>query len=220
MYRKTSILLPALLAALLVCGIISIFPVNEMPSLSGYSRVVLVFYADNTSEKYERLPTLLSCSIGAELSSRYKDKEWFFDHSERIHPVSDKMRKIGIRPCDICQDHRLATKLANELQADLIIAGRIEEPGFIEEGYREMEYGTSRTSQAAILNADFKVIDPKVGQAIWCGRMKGYKEYRTSYSAGDQILRRPEESMLYDVERDLVEEVLGKLCPAMTALEG
>lgn len=224
MCRKGLILVFAvmLLIAVLACGIGNILPSKEMPSLEGYPRVVLVFFNIKSSEECKGLPTMVSYSVGTKLSIRCKDKNWFFDQSERVKPVSDRLEELGICACDIYRDFQMAARLAEALQADLIIVGQIEEPRFTKEESGKIEYDMSEVSaagtrryyaiyQTAILKANFEVIDAKAEQIIWDGRIIGYKKYKTRYRTGNPPVWQREETMLADVRKDLVEEFISKV---------
>jgi hypothetical protein len=233
MYRKTLVLSSVLLALLLTilgCGIRNLLPDKELPPLHGYSKIAIVFFNENPSEQAKNLPTLLSYTTGTRMSIKCTDKEWSFDQTEAICPVTEKLTELSIQPCDICQDYNLAAKLAESLQVDLVILGRIGEPEFTEERSGKIEYDMADVSvtgaaryyaiyQTAILGADLEVIDPRISQPIWNGRILGYKKYKTRYRTGNPPVSQPEIRMLADVRMDFVQKLVEKLYLAMVVVE-
>ena len=230
MRKKALILLPVLLlviSQLLGCGIKNALPEKKVPPLDSYSSAVVIFFNDKPTEKYDSLPTLLSYTIGTMMSIKYEDKVWSYDQSERVSPVKAKLAELNIRVGDIYRDYSLATSLANALQADLLIIGRLKEPKFTEQRSGKIEYDMSKATvvgatryysiyQTAILTADFEIIDPKADQAIWDGRVIGYKKYKTRYRTGNPPLLESEQTMLADLRKDFAQKVTAKLSPAET----
>lgn len=228
MSKKALILLPVLMlviSQLLGCGIKNAFPEKKVPPLDGYSSVVIIFFNDKPTEKYDSLTTLLSYTIGTMMSIKCKDKVWSYDQSERVSPVKAKLAELNTHVDDIFRDHSLATSLANALQADLLIIGRLKEPKFTEQWSGKIEYDMSKATvigatryyaiyQTAILTADFDMIDPKTGQSIWDSRIIGYKKYKTRYRTGNPPLLESEKSMLADLRKDLAQKVTDRLSPA------
>jgi len=229
MGKKALILMLALMFVipqLLGCGIKNALPKKEVPPLDSYSSVVVTFFNDKPTEKYDGLTTMLSNTIGTRMSIKYEDKVWSYDQSERVCPVKAKLAELNIRVGDIFKDHSLATSLANVLQADLIIIGRLKEPKFTEQRSGKIEYDMSEASvvgatryysiyQTAMLIADFEIIDPKAGQVIWDSRIIGYKKYKTRYRTGNPPLLESEKTMLADLRKDLSQKVTDILSPAV-----
>ena len=227
MCKKALILLPILLlviSQLLGCGIKNALPEKKVPSLDSYSSIVVILFNDEPTEKYGSLPTQLSYAIGTMMSIKYEDKVWYYDQTERVSPVKAKLDELNIRESDMYKDYSLATSLANALQADLIIIGRLKEPKFTEERSGKIEYDMSDATvvgaaryysiyQTAILTADFEIIDPKAGQAIWDGRIIGYKKYKTRYRTGNPPLLESEKTMIADLRKDFAQKVTVKLSP-------
>jgi hypothetical protein len=230
MCRKYVILILAILPMIVLagCGFKNVLPSKEVPPLEGYSTIVLVpFDIKNPSEQYAKLPALLSYGIGTKLSVRYQDRNWVYDQSQEIAPVSNKLKELNLSPADIYLDPQAAAKLAESLQADLVIAGLMEEPKFTKEESGKMEYemsemtptGTARyyaIFQTAILKADLKLVT-KAPEGIWDGRIIGYKKYKTRYRTGAPQKSQREETMLSDVRKDFVEKFVEKLYPARAA---
>lgn len=225
MCRKHLTLIFAILLviSLVGCGIRSILPSKKVPPLEGYSTVVLVLDFRKPSEMYKGLPTMVSYGIGTNLSVRYQEKNWIFDQSQDLAPVSDKLKELNISSTDVYQDAQAAAKLAESFQADLVIVGQIWEPKFTEEPSGKIEYDMTQKStagtarfyaifQTALLKAELKVMTEKP-EAIWDGKIVGYEKYKTRYRTGDSPKTQREETMLADVRKDLVKNAVEKLYP-------
>ena len=214
------------LISVIGCGLKNVLPSKDVPPLEGYSTVVLVpLSVENPSAEYENLPTLLSYSIGTKLDVRYQDRNWFFDQSKAIAPVSAKLKELNISSSEIYQNPQTAAKLAEALQADIVIAGQLYEPKFTNEESGKIEYEMSQMTamgasrfyaifQTAILKADLIVIEAKTNEVIWDGRIVGYKKYKTRYRTGAPKKQQRVETMLADVRKDFVENFVNKLYPA------
>jgi hypothetical protein len=229
MYRKQLIpVLAILLAIALVgCGIGALFPSKDVPPLGGYSTVVLLpFDFEKPSKDYAELPIRVSYAIGTKLKVRRKETNWIYDQSQEVRPVSEKLEELGMSGKEVFEDPLTASKVAEAFQADLVIAGRLDEPDFtMEESgkiYEDKSQASSMkggvrfyaTHQTAILPTYLKLVEPKTNQVIWDGKVVGYKKYDTRYRTGapKKVVR--DETMMADVRRDLVANVADKLYPA------
>ena len=220
-----------LLISVLGCGIKSILPSKEVPPLGDYSTVVLVpFDVKKPSGQYDGLPTKLSYAIGTKLSIRHQGRNWLYDQTARISPVSDKLKELNISPADVYQDPQKAAQLAESLQADLVIIGQIEEPrltkkesGHVYEDKSEATpspagsrfYGIDQT---AVLRGNAKLVT-KASRVIWDGVIIGYKKYHTRYRTGNPPRFERDETMMADVRREFVEVLVNKIYPAEVAEE-
>jgi len=233
MYKRTLILLPVFLVVSLFlasCGYKNVVPIKEVPKLTSYSKIVLVFFNKKDSQKYQDLPILTSYTTGTNLSVKCKEKEWLYDQSKRVCPVNDELKELGINPYDICQSHSLATKLSESTGVELVVIGQMEEPKFTEDRSGKIEYDMSTVDvtgaaryyaiyQTAILKTDFELIDAKSGQLIWDGRVIGYKKYKTRYRTGSPPAFQREETMLNDVRMDLIKRFVDIIYPAIIGQE-
>ncbi len=230
MRSKSLIFLPILLVIMFSiygCGIRYAMSTKEVPLLKDYSRVAIVFFSNEASEKYDNLPMLFSYTTGTKISIKCQDKDWVFDQSENNCPVGERLKNLGIDPCEICQNYELAKVLGQALEADLIIVGRLDKPSFVEERSGKVEYDMAKVDvtgaaryyavyQTALLKANFEIIDPKICQPIWDGRVMGYKKYKTLYRTGNPPKSMREETMLNDVRMDLIQNFVELLYPAMS----
>ncbi len=227
----TLIFVALFIIPLIGCGIKNLLPSKEVPPLESYSTVVLLpFDFDKPSQKYGDLPILVSYGIGTKLGARHQDRNWIFDQSKEVNPVSEKLKELNISANAIYKDPQAAAKVAEAFQADLIIAGKLDEPKFTREDSGKIKYDMSETSgrgaaryytvyQTATLPSDVKVIDPKSNGVIWDGKVIGYKKYETDYRTGNPKLFQRDETMMADVRKDLVENFVNKLYPAKVASE-
>lgn len=215
-----------LVIALAGCGIKQLLPGKDVPSLDSYSTVALLpFDFGKPSEDYPTLPTLISYAIGTKLQVRRKDSNLLYDQSQEINHVSEKLAELNISAKDIFEDPLTASKVAEALQADLIIAGQLDEPKFTREDSGKIKYvmdemtpsGSARyytIYQTATLPASVKVINPKDNTILWNGKVIGYKKYETDYRTGSPKKFERDEAMLADVRRDFVAKFVDKLYPA------
>lgn len=215
-----------LVFALMGCGVKQLLPGKKMPSLDGYSTVVILpFDFAKPSEGYPELPVRISYAMGTKLKARHEDKVWIYDQSLEVEPVSDKLAELGISAQDIFRDPSAAAKLAEAFQADLVIAGQLDEPDFTIDESGKVKYAMNEMTptgsaryytihQTATLPAKIKVIDAKANHTIWDGLVIGYKKYATDYRTGSPKKSQREEKMLADTRRDLVEKSVQKLFPS------
>jgi hypothetical protein len=207
------------------CGVKNTFFRKEMPPLESYSTVVIAsFDLAGDAKKYSGLPTMVSYGAGTKLSIRYKDKDWLFDRSEEMRPVCSKMKEMNICAKDICRDCEAAIKLAKAMDADLIIVGSIRDPKFTMQRSGKVEYDMSSVNvtgsdryysiyQTAMLKSDVKVVDVTTEMVIWEGKVYGYKKYKTRYRTGNPENYQREETMLADIRKDLVDNLVATLYP-------
>jgi len=234
MHRKhlAMMFIVLLMIPLFGCGIKNVLPGKDVPPLDDYSTILLAPFAFNKPEgKYVNLPTLLSYGVGTKLSVRHQDKTWYFNQSQEVQTVSDKLKELDISSVALYQDPQSAIKLAGAFQADLVIVGQMYNPKFTREASGKMEHEMSEASptgghltyyatyQTATLKADLKIIDVKTAEVIWEGRVIGYKKYKNRYLTGSPEKWQRDETMLADVRKAFVEKFVEKIYP-MKASEG
>ena len=227
MCRKHLILaFTAFLAIALVgCGFKQLLPSKKVPPLEGYSTIVLLpFDFEKPSADYQQVPTQMSYAIGTKLMVRHQDKNWIFDQSQEIRPVSKKLAELNISAKDIFADPSLAAKVTEAFQADLVIVGQLDNPRFTREDSGKVKYdmqdisglGAARyytVHQTATLVSKLKVIDAKANQMIWDGTIIGYKKYDTDYRTGAPKKFQRDETMMADIRKALVALIVEKLYP-------
>ena len=165
------ILTALLMLPLFGCGLENLLPGKEVPPLDSYSTVALVSVgADQPSEKYTDLPVMLSYGIGTKLELRREDATWIYDKSQGVTPVSDKIKELNITANDVFGDPETAAKLAEALQADLVITWKLtEEPRYTKEDSGRItedrtkvgRMGAARyytVHQTALLKAEAKIV--------------------------------------------------------------
>jgi hypothetical protein len=225
------ILTALLMLPLFGCGLENLLPGKEVPPLDSYSTVALVSVgADQPSEKYTDLPVMLSYGIGTKLELRREDATWIYDKSQGVTPVSDKIKELNITANDVFGDPETAAKLAEALQADLVITWKLtEEPRYTkEESGRITEdrtkvgrMGAARyytVHQTALLKAEAKIVT-KTGDMIWDGKTIGYKKYETRYLTEAPPVFQREETMYSDLRKDFVQQFVDKVYPMRAASE-
>ena len=230
MYRRLLILIftALLVVALIGCGVKQLLPGKEVPPLEGYSTVVILpfdFKKVPDKAEYVNLPTLISYAAGTKLKARYENVNWIYDQSQAMKPVSKKLEELNLSGKGIFEDPLTAIKLAEAFQADLVIAGRLDEPRFTKEESGKIievksEASTSKGGsryyaihQTSILSSKVKVIELKSDTVIWDSKIVGYVKYETRYRTGSPQKSQRDETMLADVRRDLVEKFVNTLYP-------
>ncbi len=83
---------------------------------------------------------MISYGMGTKLGLRFKDKELFYDQSNEVTPVSDKMKDLKISKTSIFQNDNDAIKLGKAFGADLVITGQMKEPNYTIERSGKIEY--------------------------------------------------------------------------------
>ncbi len=220
-----------LMIPLFGCGLENILPGKEVPPLDSYSTIVLVSAgADVPSGKYPDLPVMLSYGIGTTLELRNQDATWIYDKSKEVTPVGDKIKELNVTAKGVFGDPTTAAKLAEALQADLVIVWKlVEEPRYTkEESGRITEdrtkvgrMGAARyytVHQSALLKAEAKIVT-KTGEMIWDGRTVGYKKYETRYLTEAPPVYQREETMYSDLRKDFVQQFVDKVYPVQAAPE-
>jgi hypothetical protein len=216
---------------LMGCGIKNAFFKPEVPPLEDYSTIVFApfdFEKEPQEDEYQNLPTMISYSIGTKLGVRFEDKNWFYDQSQEMTPVTDKLKELNISARDTYLNNQSAIELGKAFNADLIVVGEMEKPKFTMEESGKIEEDKSVTTptgaaryysihQSALLPVNVKIIDVNTGQQIWAGRIVGFKRYKTRYRTGNPKSFQREETMLADVRRELVENFVSRLYPVQEA---
>ncbi len=220
-----------LMIPLFGCGLENILPGKEVPPLDSYSTVVLVSAgADQSSGKYPDLPVMLSYGIGTTLELRNQDAAWIYDKSQEVTPVGDKIKELNVTAKDVFGDPKTAAKLAEALQADLVIVWKlVEEPRYTKEESGKITEDRTKVGrmgaaryytvyQTALLKAEAKIVT-KTGEMIWDGRTVGYKKYETRYLTEAPPVYQREETMYSDLRKDFVQQFVDKVYPVRAASE-
>lgn len=227
MYRKylALIFLALFVIPLLGCGIKNALGGKEVPPLEGYSKIVVVpFGFKKPAQQFKEYPTMLSYAIGTKLTVRFQDKTWYFDQSQDMSPVSDKLKELNLSPKDVYQNPQAAMKLAEAFQADLVIAGQMAEPKLTKEETGKVIEDKSKVSgtgaaryhtviQRALLKTEVKVIDTKSREQIWDGRITAYKIYELKHLTENPPIYERDETMLADLRKEYANNISSRLYP-------
>lgn len=226
---KKNTIIALILTVFAISGCAGLFTSKPVPPLEGYSKIVIApFDIRKPTGKYADLPTMISYGMGTKLDIRFRDKEIFYDQSNEVTPVSNKMNEIKVSKTSIFQDDDNAVKLGKAFGADLIITGQMKEPSYTIERSGKIEYdmkdvsglGAARyynVGQTATLRAKIKVIDVNSEKVIWSGDILGFKRYKTRYRTGQSEKTVREEIMFADVRKDFVDNSIAKLFPERPA---
>lgn len=226
---KKNIIIALILVVTALSGCGGLFTSKPVPPLEGYSKIVIApFDIRKPTGKYTDLPTMISYGMGTKLGIRFRDKELFYDQSNEVTPVSDKMNELKISKTSVFQNDADAIKLGKAFGADLVITGQMKEPSYTIERSGKIEYdmkdvsglGAARyynVGQTATLRSKVKVIDVNSGKVIWTGDILGFKRYKTRYRTGQSEITVREETMFADVRKDFVDNSIAKLFPERPA---
>ncbi len=226
---KKNIIIAFILAVITISGCGSLFSSKPVPPLEGYSKIVIApFNIKKPTGKFTDLPTMLSYGMGTKIGIRFRDKELFYDQSNEVTPVSDKIKELNLSKASIFENDNNAIKLGKAFGADLIITGLMNEPRYTIERSGKMEYdmkdvsniGAARyytVGQTATLRAKVKIIDVNSEKVIWSGDIVGFKRYKTRYRTGESEKTVREETMFADVRKDFVDNAVAKLYPERPA---
>ncbi len=226
---KKNIIIALILAVITISGCGGLFSSKPVPPLEGYSKIVIApFSIKKPTGKFTDLPTMLSYGMGTKIGIRFRDKELFYDQSNEVTPVSDKIKELNLSKASIFENDNNAIKLGKAFGADLIITGLMNEPRYTIERSGKMEYdmkdvsniGAARyysVGQTATLRAKVKIIDVNSEKVIWTGDIVGFKRYKTRYRTGESEKTVREETMFADVRKDFVDNAFAKLYPERPA---
>ena len=216
----------AALAVLIIgCGVKNVVGGKPVPPLEGYSKIVIApIDIKKPSGKYDDLPTMISYGAGNKLSIKFKDKNWYYDQSRDVKPVTDKVNELGLNKKDLFIKPEMAIKLAKAFDAHLVVVGNISEPSFTTERSGKIEYdmqdsgptGAARyynVNQTAIIRSKLKVIEVNSGKIIWAGDLKSFRQYKTRYRTNETEKSQREETMVADIRKGYADNFVVKLYP-------
>jgi hypothetical protein len=215
----------ALAISIIGCGVQNAVGGKPVPPLEGYSKIVIApIDVKKQSGKYDDLPTMISYGAGNKLSIKFKEKNWYYDQTRDVKPVTDKMNELGLNKKDLFIKPEIAIKLAKAFDADLIVVGNIEEPSFTIERSGKIEYdmkesgptGAARyynVNQTAIIRSKLKIIEVSSGKIIWNGDLKSFKRYTTRYKTDQTEKLQRDETMVADIRKEYSDNFVAKLYP-------
>ena len=207
----TLLFIPLLCLAMAGC-LNSEVNITTPPPIDEAKRVVITpLYAEaDAEEEVSRLGGRISVNLATRFEIIFKDAEWIYDLSKKVKPVDDKLTELGLTLAQVYEDHALAAKLGQALEADLVIVGMVEKPSLdrrdfdqhlMKQGRQGGISGTStyiRTRQTAIGRTRIKVIDTSSGEIIFSNRIRSYLKYWYAYQtqmSEQQIFKTPEEKL-------------------------
>lgn len=209
------LLIPFLLISIVGCfG--SGMNITDPPSFSDTTRIVIIpFIAeeDDTQELANRITNNLATRFQLVL----KDKDWVYDLSDRVQPVSDKVEELGLTLNDVYVDPALAATVGQALNADIIITGTVLKPKLerkdsnqhlMRQGSQSGISGTSTyitTRQTAYGKTRIKVIDAATSNILYNNQISSYLKYWFAYQtqSSGQIIFKEDGEMLADLGNHL-----------------
>jgi hypothetical protein len=164
-----------------------------------------------------------------ELKFKNEDKmiEWIYDRSEVLNPVASKLQEMGVTLTHIFEDAALAAKLGRELNADLIVLGKVDSPKFKRTQYDKpvkrlgKQAGISgsatyiRVRLAANTRTWVKVIDTKSGQLVFNDSIGGYIKYWYAFQTQQraQVIFKTDSDMMADLGKHVSKRIAYTLDP-------
>lgn len=224
-----------LLLCIAIAGCTSEPSITTPPPIKEAKRVVITpFHAEvGSTEAVSKLGGRISVNLATRLELIFKNAEWEYDLSNKVKPVDDKLMELGLTLAQVYEDHALAAKLGQALEADLVIVGMIEKPSLtrrdfdqhlMKQGRQGGISGTStyiRTRLTAIGRTRVKVIDTNSGEIIFNDRIRSYLKYWYAYQTqmSEQQIYKTEEERLADLGKYLPLRIAYMLHPTGLKLE-
>jgi len=200
-------------------------------SLDDYQKIAIAPFSTEkeSAEMERRFPQ----DLGTQLSLVKKDKEWIYDQSETLSPISDQLKAQSLTPKDIFLDPALAAKVGRGVNADVIIVGHINNPKtkdwmdnspVFDMSNQSGISGTTRfilVYQQATLKIYAQAIDTKSGNVIWdnggfIGFTKYIREFQTQDPSKDTSRIAPDQ-MHADVRRHMLRQIGHQIAPDQIA---
>ena len=188
----------AVLTGLLVvsgCGkVIEGEKITTPPPLEQAQGIAVAPFIAETTEKLGRwVPVRVAENFELKFKNADKDIQFIYDQSKSVNPVASKLEEMGITLNHMFEDAALAAKVGRELNIDLVVVGKLNDPTFSRKDYDRLlrrqgrQVGISgsatfvRTRLSAHMRAWIKVIDTKSGQLIFNNSIRGYIKYWYAY---------------------------------------
>lgn len=209
--------------------------IDTPPPLSEAKRIVITpLYAKaDATEEVSKLGGRISVNLATRLEIIFKDAEWVYDLSNKVKPVDDKLKELGLTLAQVYEDPALAAKLGQALEADMVIVGMVENPSLKRRDYNEhlmkqgRQGGISGTSTyictrlTALGRTRVKVIDPNSSEIIFNNRIRSYLKYWYAYQTqmSEQQIYKTEQERLADLGKYLPLRIAYTLHPTGLKLE-
>lgn len=169
--------------------------IDTPPPISDAKRIAIVpFFAKaGAAEDVGKLAGRVGVNLATRMELIFKEAEWVYDISNKVKPVDDKLTELGLTVEQVYADPALAAKLGQELSADMVIIGRVEEPRITDQDYNQLLMkqgrqggisGTStyiRTRLTARGLTRVRVIDANSNEMIFNNRIGSYLKYWYAY---------------------------------------
>ena len=165
------------------------------PPISDAKRIAIVpfFAKTGAAEDVGKLAGRMSVNLATRLELIFKDTEWVYDISNKVKPIADQLTELGLTAEQVYADPALAAKLGEQLEADMVIIGRVEEPKMTDQDYNQLLMkqgrqggisGTStyiRTRLTARGLIRVRIIDANSNKIIYNNRIGSYLKYWYAY---------------------------------------
>lgn len=202
--------------------------ITTPPPIEQSQGIAIAPFIAETAEKLGRwVPIRVAEYFDLKFKNADKDLQFIYDQSKSVNPVASKLEEMGVTLNHMFEDTALAAKVGRELNADLIVVGKLDEPTFARKDYNTLlqrlgrQAGISgsatfvRTRLSAYMRAWIKVIDTKSGQLVFNNSIRGYIKYWYAYQTEQrrQVTFKTDSEMEADLGQHLSRRVAHALDP-------
>ena len=204
-------------------------------AISDAKRIVIVpFFAETgAAEDVGKLAGRVGVNLATRMELIFKEAEWVYDISNKVKPVDDKLTELGLTVEQVYADPALAAKLGQELDSDMVIIGKVEEPKITDQDYNQLLMkqgrqggisGTStyiRTRLTARGLTRVRIIDASSNKIIFNHRIGSYLKYWYAYQTqqSEQQIFKSRMDRLADLGKHLPLRIAYVLHPTGLKLE-
>lgn len=183
----------------------------------------------STEDEVTNMSRRFSLDLGTQLDLVAKDREWIYDQSDILNPISSVLEAQGLSAQHIFDDSALAAQIGREIGADVIFVGHIANPrikDWIDNNFAydmSNQAGISGTTkfvlvyQQATIKIHVKAIDTKSGNVIWDNHgFVGYTKYVREFQSQDpakEFIRVSEDQIRADLRKHMLSQIGNQLYP-------
>ena len=202
--------------------------ITTPPPLEQAQGIAIAPFIAEMAEKLGRwVPIQVAENFDLKFKNADKEIQFIYDQSKSVNPVASKLEEMGVTLNHMFEDTALAAKVGRELNTNLIVVGKLDEPSFARKDYNTLlqrlgrQAGISgsatfvRTRLSAYMRAWIKVIDTNTGQLIFNNSIRGYIKYWYAYQTEGrrQVTFKTDSEMEADLGKHLSRRIAYALDP-------
>ena len=202
--------------------------ITTPPPLEQSQGIAIAPFIADMAEKLGRwVPVGVAENFDLKFKNADKNIQFIYDQSKSVNPVASKLEEMGVTLNHMFEDTALAAKVGRELNVDLIVVGKLNEPSYSRKDYNTLlqrlgrQAGIAgstkfvRTRLSAHMRAWIKVIDTKSGQLIFNNSIRGYIKYWYAYQTEQrgQVTFLTDSEMQADLGKHLSRRIVHALDP-------